>query len=89
MCSSDLLEAAAGRDHWDYAQFVLAAGGGFKGGCIVGATEIGAPAQYELSATPALYGRTGRLSFFRDARGKYHAADHQGAVGHSLDPGVD
>jgi hypothetical protein len=29
----------AGRDHWDYAQFVLAAGGGFKGGCIVGATD--------------------------------------------------
>ncbi|MBY0230110.1 MAG: DUF1501 domain-containing protein, partial [Gemmataceae bacterium] len=33
----------AGRDHWDYAQFVLAAGGGFKGGAIVGATDkIGA-----------------------------------------------
>jgi hypothetical protein len=29
----------AGRDHWDYAQFVLAAGGGFRGGCIVGATD--------------------------------------------------
>lgn len=29
----------AGRDHWDYAQFVLAAGGGFKGGAIVGATD--------------------------------------------------
>ncbi len=29
----------AGRDHWDYAQFVLAAGGGFKGGNIVGATD--------------------------------------------------
>ncbi len=29
----------AGRDHWDYAQFVLAAGGGFKRGCIVGATD--------------------------------------------------
>ncbi len=29
----------AGRDHWDYAQFVLAAGGGFKGGSIVGATD--------------------------------------------------
>jgi hypothetical protein len=56
---------------------------------IVGASDIGAPAQYELSATPALYGRTGRLSFFRDAKGKYHAADHQGAVGHSLDPVVD
>jgi hypothetical protein len=31
--------AGAGRDHWDYAQFVLAAGGGFKRGCIVGATD--------------------------------------------------
>ncbi|MBY0522988.1 MAG: DUF1501 domain-containing protein [Gemmataceae bacterium] len=29
----------AGRDHWDYAQFVMAAGGGFKGGTIVGATD--------------------------------------------------
>ena len=29
----------AGRDHWDYAQFVLAAGGGFRRGCIVGATD--------------------------------------------------
>jgi hypothetical protein len=56
---------------------------------IVGANDIGAPAQYELSATPALYGRTGRLSFFRDAKGKFHAADHQGAVGHSIDPVVD
>ena len=31
--------AGAGRDHWDYAQFVLAAGGGFKGGNVVGATD--------------------------------------------------
>ena len=31
--------AGAGRDHWDYAQFVLAAGGGFRGGCVVGATD--------------------------------------------------
>ncbi len=31
--------AGAGRDHWDYAQFVFAAGGGFKGGNIVGATD--------------------------------------------------
>jgi hypothetical protein len=29
----------AGRDHWDYAQFVLAAGGGFKRGTIVGSTD--------------------------------------------------
>jgi hypothetical protein len=55
---------------------------------IVGASDLGAPAQYELSATPAIYGRTGRLSFFRDAKGKYHAGDHHGAVGHSLDPVV-
>jgi hypothetical protein len=31
--------AGAGRDHWDYAQFIVAAGGGFKRGCIVGATD--------------------------------------------------
>lgn len=35
-CGTD---AKAGRDHWDYAQFVLAAGGGFKRGSIVGATD--------------------------------------------------
>lgn len=32
-------EANAGRDHWDYAQFVLAAGGGFRRGCVVGSTD--------------------------------------------------
>lgn len=32
-------EASAGRDHWDYAQFVIAAGGGFRRGAIVGATD--------------------------------------------------
>ncbi|MFM9118642.1 MAG: DUF1501 domain-containing protein [Planctomycetota bacterium] len=32
-------EANAGRDHWDYAQFVIAAGGGFNRGCVVGATD--------------------------------------------------
>ena len=31
--------AGAGRDHWDYAQFVIAAGGGFNRGCVVGATD--------------------------------------------------
>jgi hypothetical protein len=31
--------ANAGRDHWDYAQFVLAAGGGFRRGAVVGATD--------------------------------------------------
>jgi hypothetical protein len=29
----------AGRDHWDYAQFVLAAGGGFRRGEVVGSTD--------------------------------------------------
>ena len=32
-------ETGAGRDHWDYAQFVIAAGGGFNRGCVVGATD--------------------------------------------------
>lgn len=31
--------AGAGRDHWDYAQFVLVAGGGWRRGSIIGATD--------------------------------------------------
>ena len=49
----------------------------------------GAPARYELAATPVEYGRGGRRSFFRDEEGKFHAADHQGAVGSSADPEVN
>jgi hypothetical protein len=56
---------------------------------IVGANEIGAPAEYELSATPVTYGRTGKLSYFRDRKGQFHAGDHQGAVGRSIDPIVE
>jgi hypothetical protein len=55
---------------------------------IVGANDLGAQAQYQLSATPLTYGRTGKLSFFRDASGVLHAADHRGGVGQTLDPVV-
>jgi len=53
---------------------------------IAGASDLGAPAKYALSATPLQYGRTGRRSFFRDSNGVVHAADHQGAVGNEGDP---
>lgn len=53
---------------------------------IVGASDVGAPAKYELSATPLRYGQTGRRSFFRDSNGVVHAADRQGAVGSQTDP---
>jgi hypothetical protein len=53
---------------------------------IAGASDLGAPAKYELSATPLQYGRTGRRSFFRDSNGVVHAGDHQGAVGKESDP---
>ena len=53
---------------------------------IVGASNLGAPAKYELSATPLRYGRTGRRSFFRDSNGGLHAADRQGGVGSASDP---
>ena len=53
---------------------------------IVGASNLGAPAKFEVSATPLRYGRTGRRSFFRDASGGLHAADRQGAVGSASDP---
>jgi hypothetical protein len=53
---------------------------------IVGASGLGAPAKFELSATPLSYGRTGHRSFFRDASGTLRGADRQGAVGTSSDP---
>ena len=56
---------------------------------IVGASTLGAPAKYELSATPLQYGRTGRRSFLRDSNGTVHAADRHGAVGSTTDPKVE
>ena len=56
---------------------------------IAGASTLGAPAKYELSATPLRYGRTGQRSFFRDSNGVLHGADHQGAVGSQSDPKVE
>jgi hypothetical protein len=53
---------------------------------IAGASALGAPAKYELAATPSAYGRTGRKSFFRDSDGSFHTGDHQGAVGSRSDP---
>jgi hypothetical protein len=56
---------------------------------IVGASTLGAPAKYELAATPLRYGRTGRRSFFRDSNGAVHAADRRGALGSEADPKVE
>jgi hypothetical protein len=56
---------------------------------ILGADTLGAPAKYELAATPLQYGRTGVRSFFRDAAGVIHGADRNGAVGNEADPKVD
>jgi hypothetical protein len=56
---------------------------------IAGASNLGAPAKYELAATPLRYGRTGKLSFFRDSNGGFHAAERNGAVGSASDPKVE
>jgi hypothetical protein len=56
---------------------------------IVGASTLGAPAKYELSAIPLNYGRTGKRSFFRDSNGGLHGADRKGAVGSESDPRVN
>jgi hypothetical protein len=56
---------------------------------IAGASTLGAPAKYELAATPLRYGRTGKLSFFRDSNGNFHAADRHGAIGNETDPKVE
>jgi hypothetical protein len=70
----------------------LAAGGrsGYTFRYVIrGASTQGAPAKFELAATPQVYGRTGRRSFFRDAGGGIHGADHQGAVGSEGDPKLE
>jgi hypothetical protein len=56
---------------------------------ILGGSSLGAPAKYEVAATPEIYGRTGRRSFFRDASGGLHGADRQGAVGSEIDPRLE
>ena len=56
---------------------------------IVGASTLGAPAKYEVAATPLQYGRTGRRSFLRDSSGILHAADRRGAVGSETDPKLE
>jgi hypothetical protein len=56
---------------------------------VAGANTSGAPAKYELAAIPIEYGRTGKLSFFRDASGVLHGADRHGAVGSVTDPKVN
>jgi hypothetical protein len=56
---------------------------------ISGASTLGAPAKYEIAATPEIYGRTGRRSFFRDLSGGLHGADRQGAVGSEVDAPVE
>jgi hypothetical protein len=53
---------------------------------MVSASNLGAPAKYELAAKPLQYGRTGKNSYFRDSAGGFHAADHKGAVGSASDP---
>jgi hypothetical protein len=56
---------------------------------IASASTLGAPAKFQLAATPQTYRRTGRRSFFRDASGGLHGADRQGAVGSEADPKME
>jgi len=78
--AADLLDAdlAAGKkDGYAYRYVIL------------GASNLGAVAQFELAASPAPYGSAGKRSFFRDASGSIHAGDHKGAVGNATDPKVE
>jgi len=52
-------------------------------------STLGAPAKYALAATPQIYGRTGKRSFFTDGDGTIHGADRQGGVGSVSDPKVE
>jgi hypothetical protein len=52
-------------------------------------STLGMPAKYALAATPQVYGRTGKRSFFTDGDGVIHGADRQGVVGSATDPKVE
>ena len=84
--------SAAGPDAAGLLETDLASGArtGYKFRYVIaGASTLGAPAKYEVAATPETYGRTGRRSFFRDVNGGLHGADRQGAVGSEIDPHVE
>jgi hypothetical protein len=71
------------------AELAAGARNGYKFRVVIaGAGTVGAMAKYELVATPEVYGRTGRRSFFRDRGGAIRGADHQGGVGSEIDPRV-
>jgi hypothetical protein len=84
--------AAAGPDAAGLLDADLAAGvrSGYNFRYVIaGASTLGAPAKFALAATPQIYGRTGRRSFFRDVNGGLHGADRQGSVGSEVDPKVE
>ncbi|MCU1240510.1 MAG: hypothetical protein JWO71_1236 [Candidatus Acidoferrum typicum] len=84
--------AATGPDAAGLLEPDLASGvrSGYKFRYVIsGGNSLGAPAKYEVAATPETYGRTGRRSFFRDTKGVLHGADRQGAVGSEVDPRVE
>jgi hypothetical protein len=84
--------SAAGPDAAGLLEADLASGvrTGYKFRYVIsGGNSLGAPAKYEVAATPETYGRTGRRSFFRDTNGGLHGADRQGAVGSDVDPRVE
>jgi len=53
------------------------------------ASQEGAEPGFELAATPAEYGKTGRRSFLLDSSGALRGADKHGAVATPTDPRVD
>ena len=70
----------------------LAAGskGGYVFRCVILSTsEEATERRFNLAATPAQYGKTGRLSFFLDASGVLRGGDKQGAVATAQDPRIE
>jgi hypothetical protein len=50
---SPKINASAGRDHWEHCYSVLAAGGGVKGGRVIGGSDARAERPHDRPATPA------------------------------------
>jgi hypothetical protein len=86
--------AAEGQTSPDQANLINAqlAGSGVAAGYQFRYRLSGAPASdstFEISATPAAYGKSGLRSFFLDAAGNLHAADKHGAMASASDPEME
>ena len=75
--------SAGNKDGYTIRYRIVPAGGNLS------EEEANQTAKFELAATPMVFGKSGRRSFFLDSAGILRGADKHGAVAISTDPRID